>query len=245
MRRSCARWKADEQPWEELATLNDQVDTVRRAVSANLLEPEPQPEPPLGPWRATVAQVKALAPLVGLFRLEALDPADPASVDRLADTVRRLRQVRLPPLADVNGVMRAVGRADAVARLRDSLGVDPRTQPFERVRAAVQRRADKVAELLPDTVRLHDGVLSGMPERQPNPGLLVNAPTVRDAMALTPATLSRLRWQVPDWQDLPLLTSALPVAALARALGRAGPNPVRQSPCGPGCDAADAARASA
>lgn len=229
----------DCRPWEALARLNGQVDAVRRAAAARVFEAPPQEEP-LAPWRTLVARVKALAPLVAVVQAQKLDLTDPRAVDVLAATVRRLRQVALPELDDPPLLLRLIARNDAVARLRASLGADPRPHPFARVRAAVERRAEEAAALLPASVRIEAGALTGMPERQPNPGLLVNAATILAARALTPAVLDRMRWQVPDYQDLPLLTVGATVAALVQAMASLGENPVRQQPCGTGCDAAAA-----
>ncbi len=228
----------DRRPWSALAQLNDQVDAVRRAVQAGVFEPPPQPEPPLGPWRQVVGKVKALAPIVALGRMLQADLVDEGAVEQLAAVVRRLRQVRLPPLRDPGLVMRQVTRFDAVARLRDSLGADPQPVPFERVKGAVMQRLREAAEQLPPAVRLEDGALRGMPERQPNPGMLMNAATMQAARALTQPVLDRLQWQVPAFHEFPLLTAAAPVAALVRGMARVGPNPVRPSPCDRGCDAA-------
>jgi len=237
----------DRRPWEALAGLNDQVDTVRRAVAARVFdevqhegaphEGAPHEGVPLAPWRTMVAQVKALAPMVAVGQVQKLDFTDPRAVDALAATVRQLRRVTLPELQDAPLLLRLIARTDAVARLRASLGADPRPHPFARVRAAVERRAQEAAALLPAAVRIEGGSLAGMPLRQPNPGLLVNAETVRAARTLTPDVLDRLRWQVPDYQDLPLLTVGATVAALARAMASLGENPVQQQPCDAGCDA--------
>ena len=229
----------DRRPWEALARLNGQVDSVRRAAAARVFEAPPQ-EGPLAPWRTLVSGVKALAPLVAVVQAQKLDLADPSAVDVLAATVRRLRRVVLPDLEDPPLLLRMIARIDAVARLRASLGTDPRPHPFARVRAAVERRAAEAVALLPESVRMEAGALLGMPLRQPNPSLLVNAETIRVARTLTPEVLERLRWQVPDRQDLPLLTVGATVAALVQAMASLGEDPVQQRPCDAGCDAAAA-----
>ena len=227
----------DWRPWEALATLNGQVDAVRLSLSAGLFDGTRHVDVPLAPWRTMVAQVKALAPLVAIGQLQKLDFGDPRAADTLAGTVRKLRCVALPELADPALLLRLISRMDAVARLRDSLGADPRAYPFARVQAAVERRVQETLALLPEAIRIEGGALAGMPVRQPNPGLLINAETVRMARTLTPDVLDRLRWQVPNYQDLPLLTVGATVSALVRAMASLGENPVQQQPCGTACDA--------
>lgn len=230
----------DARPWEELAALDGQASAVQQAAAQGVFQPrdDPAEQEDVRAWRTLLVKVKALAPLVAIVQLEQLDLTEPEAVDELAETVRALRRVELPPLEDAPLLLRLIARTSAAARLQDSLGVDPRRLPFKRVRETVARRVEAAAKLLPEEAKVQDGRLTGMPLLQPNPSSLLNAPTVEEARKLTPEVLDRLRWQVPPYQDLPLLTVGATVAALVGGLSRLGTNPVRQSPCGRECDAA-------
>ncbi len=234
----------DARPWTRIALLNGQADTVRDAATQGVFEPkEEEPQAPVGPWRPLLAKLKAVAPLVAIAQWQEVDLADPEAVEHLARTVRKLRRVALPPLENPVLLMRVIARTSAIARLKNSLGADPRTVPFERVVRAVERKVEAAKRLLPEALRVTDGRLDGMPTVQPNPGQLLNRETVEQAQKITPETMDKLHWQVPPMHELDLLISGSPVAALAKLIKQLGPDPVRQTPCGPQCDAGAVARA--
>lgn len=174
-----------------------------------------------------------------------LDLGDPGWVDRLAITIRGLRLVVLPKLADVALVLNLVARNDAIGRLQASLGA----LPFPQLRLAVGLKLREVLALLPPGVHLNAGTLVGMPALLPNPSLIINAPTVGAATKLTASMTARLNWQVPDFAALSLLTVGSPVASLVAGLAglqgslSLGASPVRLNPCATGCDAMAAMRA--
>ena len=226
----------DATPWEEVAALNDHVDTVRDALGQGVLSPQ-EDDPPIGPWRPLLAKVKALAPLISVFRTLDLDPTDPETVEILADRVRRLRAVTLPTLDRTLPIYRLIARYSAIGRLQTSLGADPRTVPFNRVQRAVKRKVDAVVEQLPPQIRLVEDRLVGMAQCQPNPSQLLTATMVTQAQAIEPALLDRLHWNVPDYQQIELLTTAVPVVKLVTLLRTLGNDPIRTSPCDRGCDA--------
>lgn len=223
---------ADPRPWASLAALAAQADTVREAAAQGAFHPVQ--EAPITPWRPLLARLKALAPLLAVAQLLGVDPARGDLPEALAGLVRKLRAISVPALADPGLVMRLIAQGDAVARLRRSLGADPRGAPFARVRDAVLRKVDDAAALLPQTLKADGGRLTGAPARQPNPGSLINGDVIKLAQALPAAALARMQWQVPAFDQFPLLTTLAPVASLAAALGGAV---VRQAPCGPDCDA--------
>lgn len=230
----------DQRPWQELLVLNAHVDAVQAALDADLFENPPEPVEPFGPWREMLPKVKALAPLVSIGELLEVDWKDPAEV--LASRIRALALVRLPALANAPLVLRVLGKLDAIARLKASLGADPRPHPFERVEAAVRRKAQKVKERLPRAIQVQDGILEGLPHIQPNPFQVLNEDTVAKAREITPRVLERLTWQVPDYKEFSLLMTGLPVVQLASAITELGVSPVRDTPCGRDCDAARAMR---
>ncbi len=234
----------DQPPWERVALLNGQADTTRDAAVQRIFHPRPRQEDevPFGPWRETVVKLKALSPLVAIGQMLQLDFAEPSALDRLAAAVRPLRQVELPPLDDPGTVLRTLARNDAIGRLWTSFGRDPRPVPFERVARAVQDKLRRAVEALPDEVQYREGVLAGLPETPPNPSQLVNAATVAAARKLTQQMLDRVNWDVPRYEDLPLLASGSPVAALVGSLRRLGASPVQDAPCNRDCDAASAMR---
>ena len=86
-------------------------------------------------------------------------------------------------------------QTDAIARLQASLGADPLPHPFERVQAAVERKAAAVAAALPPGLGLQDGQLAGMPALLPRTRPVLNPETVAAARRLTPVTLDRLHWR--------------------------------------------------
>lgn len=249
----------DWRPWMALAQLNAQLDIIQAALTAGLFEAvqlQAQLDlqasalnPSLPAWRALLARLLALAPLIAITNTLKLDLQDPGWVDRLAITIRGLRLVVLPKLADVALVLNLAARLDAMTRLHASLGA----LPFAQLRLAVAAKLRAVLALLPPGLHLseggHAGVLVGMPALLPNPSLIINAPTVTAAARLTASMTARLNWQVPDFAALPLLTVGSPVAsvvtgmaALQASLGL-GVGPVRLSPCGTGCDAKAALQA--
>ena len=248
-----AELAADPTPWDTLAALNDGVDIVVRALDAGLLAPPTASaqltvsadaavagEPSIGPWRVLLAKIKALAPLIALFRALQIDPAQPGAVALLAEQVRLLRAITLPPIAQPLVLFQLINRFSAILRLQTSLGADPRTVPFSRVQLAVQRKVDALALRLPASLRLADGVVLGLPPRQPNPSLLLNPATIAHAQAIPFAMMEQLRWQVPEFQQLALLTTAAPLMSLVQLLRQLGIDPVMAAPCGGGCDAGTA-----
>lgn len=233
----------DATPWQSLAARNDQIDTVRAAVEQGVFAPPPdEKEPPFAPWRPLFAKLKALAPLVAVAQLLKLDFSETAAPDRLAEKVRALRQVKLPKLENPMRVMRVIARAQAITRLRDSLGADPLEHPWARLEAAVERKAAAVAERLPENLRVQQGKPIGLAPRQPNPSQIINADMLRLAEKISPEALTRLQWRVPSYDQIDLLTTAAPVATLARLMHVMGQNPIRATPCGRDCDAGAVAR---
>lgn len=229
----------DWRPWSALAQVDDQAQTVEDALDAGLFERE-RPVPPVDPalpaWRGLLARLLALAPLVALTRTLRVELRDPDWARRLGVVTRQLRLVSLPALADAATVLRVVARNDAMERLQARSG----PLPFREARQAVAARVRAVQSRLPPGVRMQQGVLVGMPALVPNPALIVNAPTVAAVAGLV---LPRLDWQVPAFGTLPLLTSGGPVATLVKGMAALGASPVRDTPCGPSCDAAAAVRA--
>ena len=229
----------DAAPWDDVAALNDQADAVRDALSQGLLSPpeDTGPDQPIGPWRPLLTKVKALAPLISVFRMLDLDPADADAAELLSDRVRRLRAVTLPPLEAPSTVYRLIARYNAIGRLQRSLGADPRKVPFARVQRAVHRKVDAVVTQLPAEVRLVEDRLTGMAQRQPNPSNLLTNSVIAQAQAINPALLQRLRWKVPEFDQLDMLTTAAPVVTLVTLLRTLGTDPIRTSPCSRSCDA--------
>ncbi len=218
--------------WQAVAARNDAADKVRAAILQRLFEPPPEPPPPLAPWLPLIRRIKLLSPLLALAQTTGLDLDQPDTPERLADIVRSLRAITMPALEDPGTVLRLLARSSAIARLKQSFGADPRDHPLARVRDAVQRKEDTVAHDLPPAVA--GG--APLPDLPANPSLIVTPAVVALARRADPDVLAQVRWSVPPTAQLPLLTTAAPVAALTRALARLGPTPVRSSPCDV-CDA--------
>ena len=224
----------DDQPWSDVSTLNDQADAVRIAAAADVFEPEAVKETPVAPWRPFLAKLKGLAPWIAIGQLLGIDLADPAALAVIAERVRALRAVRLPPLDDTVAVQRLVARASAIHRLERSLGFDPRKQSIAAIKALVDDKVLAAAAALPKAVRTTPDGLLVAPPRQPNPSLLASPAVVAVARRLPELALP---WKVPAFDQIPLLVTGSPVLALVRLLG---PGLVRTSPCNSGCDAASA-----
>jgi hypothetical protein len=224
----------DDEVWGRLAAQNSQADAVL-ATLPEVFDPEqPDSSPPLGPWRQLISQVKAIAPWVAVGQMLDLDLADPEAVSEIAEQVRKLRAVTLPPLEQPLVVHRMIARASSQDRLRRSLGIDPDDQPVEEVEALVRDKVDRAAESLPPALRAGPEGLEGAPVRGPNPSQLVNPAVMEAARKIQPQTLP---WKVPTYDQLPLLGSGAPVLSLVRLLG---PRIIRASPCAGTCDAAAA-----
>jgi hypothetical protein len=217
-------------PWEALANQCEQADRVSQAARARVFTPDPAEEPPtpIAPWRPLLAKMKALAPLIAIGQAPGLNFGSASMPEQLAERLRKLRAVALPPLDNPAIAYQTMARFDAIARLQRSLGADPRSVPFRRVKAAVDRRSAAASAAMPP---------GEPPPQPPNPGLLVTPDTIAAASAIPPATLDRLRWQAPRFDQLSVLTTLVPVAKLVGVLRGCGIEAVRQSPCDSGCDA--------
>jgi len=243
---------AAEPRWDALVTPLAQADLVARAAAAGILAlPAPNVRlaatlatgVPVAPWRPVLAKVKLLVPLVAIGQALSVDWTAPGAVDTLAALLRQLRALLLPPLTNLPMVLQLLARFDAAARLQLALGVNPRLVGPARVRAMVAARMTAAIRLMPPGLTLQAGVVAGLPPMQPNPSLILDPVVIRLALALRPPVLDRLRWQVPPFESLPLLTTGLPLASLLEALSKLGLDPIRHAPCGPVCDAAAAVQA--
>ena len=253
---------ADWRPWSALALLNGQLDTIRLALSAGLFESAHLQlnvalaasaiSPSLPSWRALLAQLMALLPVIAIVEMLKLDLSDPAAaLSTLAVTIRGLRLVGLPQLALPHLVMQLIARNDAIARLQASLG--PLPFPELRIQVALKLQAvlAMVAQVAPGlSVSATTGVLLGMPNLLPNPGLVINAATIAGASRLSASFMAGLNWNVAVGLELPLLTIGAPVASLVSGLvgvgvtadvsAGLGLGPVLLSPCDVLCDAGKA-----
>ncbi len=235
---SLAPLAEDWRPWAALARLNDQVDVVQKALAAKLFEQEQVEAEPLAPWRPLLAKLKPLLPVVAVVNMLELDTRDDpvTALKSLTLTLRRLRKVVLPPLARPQVIMQLIARNEAVARLESSIGA----LPFEVLRDKVVQKLEAVQEQLPPGVLIGStGQLEGMPPLEPNPSLIINAPTVAAAIRLNPVFVTGLNWNVSVDIDAPLLKVGEPVVALIKG-NRLARAQVRSSPCDGNCDAAAA-----
>jgi hypothetical protein len=233
----------DPTPWQELATLNDAADQVREAMDLGLLDPPPDllqayAEPaqePMRRWLPFLRQIRALVPLIAVPLQFGLDPEEPDLPAQLAQRLKPLRSLTLPPVADLPKILSLTSLFSAVARLRESLGTDPLQSGLATIRDQVQ---SKIAAL-PPLPRLDDLPSQAMVPYCPTRF----APRAVVAAALSPGmhTLAATHWQVPA--ALPALTG-MPVLSFITQLGRVLPRPpVQLSPCMTGCDAGRIMRA--
>jgi hypothetical protein len=233
----------DPVPWQELAALNHAADQVREAVEQGLLNPSPElvqayAEPagqPMRRWLPFLRQIRALVPLIAVPLQFGLDPEEPELPAQLAQRLKPLRSLTLPPVADLPKILSLTSLFSAVAQLQESLGADPLEVGLATVRDQVQ---SKIAAL-PPLPQLDD---------LPSPAVLPYCPTrfapravVAAALAPGMQTLAATNWQVPA--ALPALTG-LPVLSFITQLRRVLPQPpVQLSPCRTGCDSARIMRA--
>ncbi len=233
----------DPAPWQELAALNHAADQVREALEQGLLDPPPDlvqayAEPagqPMRRWLPFLRRIRALTPLIAVPLQFGLDPEQPDLPVQLAQQVKKLRSLTLPPVADLSKILNLTSLFSAVAQLRDSLGVDPLQTGLDAVRDQVQAKISAMPPLL-------------LPDELPPPAILPYCPTWIAprpvvAAALSPGLqgLAAANWQVPP--ALPVLTG-MPVLAFITQLARVLPQPpVQLSPCQTGCDSARILRA--
>jgi hypothetical protein len=236
----------DPTPWQALAAQNAAADQVREALDLGLFDLPPDlvqayAEPagqPMRQWLPFLRRIRALAPLIAVPLQFDLDPEEPELPAQLAQRLKPLRSLTLPPVADLPKVLSLTSLFSAVAQLQESLGVDPLQSGLAAVRDQVQA---KIAALPP--VPPLDAL--------PSPAVLPYCPTrfaplavVTAALAPGMQTLAAARWQVPPPAALPALQTGMPVLALITQLGRVLPRPPAQlSPCRTGCDAGRIMRA--
>ena len=139
----------DAGPWQSLAAQSEAADAVQEAAKSGLLDPSPEQveaysQPagrPMQQWLALLRQVRALAPLVAAANQLGLPLDQPEELaQRLADAVRKLRNVVLPPPAEPLEAARLMSLLSASDRLKQTLGVDPTEAGYQEVQRAVAKK---------------------------------------------------------------------------------------------------------
>lgn len=240
----------DPTPWQRLAAESEAADAVQQAAKTGLLNPsaeqvEAYSQPagqPMQQWLPLLRQVRALAPLIAAARQFGQPLDEPQTLaQRLADAVRQMRNLPLPPPADPAQSAqsaRLMALLSATGRLRQSLGVDPAQAGYAAVQKAVAAKTQAAAALLQRSRLAAPSNLPYCPTRLAPPAVM------QAATSEGVRTLAAIGWKVPPANTLPALQSGLPACTLARQMAaELGSSPVRQSPCGGGCDAARIMRA--
>ena len=235
----------DPGPWQRLAAQSEAADTVQQAAKSGLLDPSPEQveaysQPagrPMAQWQPLLRKVRDLAPLIAsAAQLGVPLDAPDSLLSKLAEAVRRLRNLAPPPLAETAFMGRLQSLLSAIDRLRRSLGVDPVKAGYANVERAVAARTEAADRLL----RQHPQP----PDNLPYCPTTIAPPAVLQAAASQGVRqLADVNWKVPAATALPALQSILPATALARQMAALGLDPVRSAPCGAGCDAARIMRA--
>jgi hypothetical protein len=242
----------DPAPWHRLADESEAADAVQQAAKSGLLDPSPEQieaysQPagrPMQQWLALLRQVRALAPLIAAAK-QLDQPPDESQTQqtltqRLADSVRKLRSVALPPLAEPAQAARLMSLLSASGRLRQSLGIDPAEAGYAEVQQAVAAKTAVAAAILR---RQQQAAPANLPYC---PSLIAPPAVVQAAGSDSVRELAAINWKVPPVTALPALQSGLSASTLAKQMAAAlGASPVRPGPCGQGCDAAKIMRAAA
>ena len=239
----------DAGPWQDLAAQSEAADAVQEAAKSGLLDPSPEQveaysQPagrPMRQWLALLRQVRALAPLVAAANQLGLPLDQPEELaQRLADAVRKLRNVVLPPPAEPLEAARLMSLLSASDRLKQTLGVDPAEAGYQEVQRAVAKKTQAAATLLQQMQRGQQQPPANLPYC---PTLLASPAVIKAATSEGARELAAINWKVPPASSLPALQSGLQASTLARQMTAVlGSSPVRQTPCGQNCDAAKVMR---
>jgi hypothetical protein len=241
--------RVDAREWTKLAAQNDAADRVAKALKDSLLKPseeqlEEYNEPggvPIRQWGDLLRPLRRLAPLIAAARQLDADVADPA---QLADALRRLSRLTLPPLEAPEQMQELGSALSAVQRLRSSLRENPLERGLAHARARVRWKLEAVEQALARTLPVEqDGVehlLTKLPRLPVTPTTLATADVVQAAQQAD--KLAALAWKVPE--QLPLVYTGLTTCALVEHLKDAlGTSPVQARPCDSHCDATALLRA--
>jgi hypothetical protein len=242
----------DAAPWQRLADQSEAADSVQKAAKSGLLDPSPeqvaaysQPAAaPMQQWLPLLRKVRALAPLLAAAKLLDAPLSDPQAVAQtMAEAVRKLRNLDLPPPAEPAQAARLMSALSAVQRLRQSLGVDPTEAGYAAVQKAVAEKTKAAAAIL----RQAQAQRTDPPPNLPYCPTRFAPPAVIEAAKSEGArALAAIAWKVPAANTLSALQSGLPASSLAKQIADAlGASPVRSAPCGSGCDAARLMKAAA
>lgn len=222
----------DTTAWTKLADTAAAAAQVAEAAQSGLFTPTPEVMDaylapaglPLEEWAALLDAVTALAPLIAAAPQLGPEMTEPGN---LAEAMRQLKSIAVPPLQDPLLVARLIGLFTATNTLQSVLGEDPAAAGYEAVAQLVQDKVDQSAAMIPPGAQ--------PPRVACNPTQMAPPAVVEAAMSPGIAKLAALTWQVPPAQTLPVLANVLPAAALAKALPGSA---VQRAPCAHGCDAA-------
>jgi hypothetical protein len=237
----------DASAWSELSATQSAVEQVQTANALGIF-PAPPPGPPMSMWRTFLSQLYPLLPMIAASTQLGLDPSGDIAA-QLSPMLRGLRQVQLPafPPASLLAMARLTTALSAVARLRNSLGIDPLAAGLPAVRDMVAERAADAARTIQSDHGMSPAALLALVNRLPRPSFLptLMAPpaVVQAAMRINAPALAAINWQVPPASSMPILSVGLPVVAFTTQLKAATGVSVSSAPCGGGCDAAVLMRA--
>ena len=259
----------DPTPWHHLAAESEAADTVQQAAKAGLLNPSPATiaaysHPagvPMQHWLPLLRQVRALAPAIAAAKLLDEPLTDPQSLaPRLAEAVRKLRSLDLPPPAESAQAAHLMSVLSATTRLQKSLGIDPTQAGYTAVRQAVAEKTRAAAAVL-TRAQSSQGQSASSSAQAASHGAAKTAAQAAASIPYCPTrfappavieaaqsegarALAAIGWKVPPAGSLPALQSGLPTTTLAAQIKAVlGVSAVRPTPCGQDCDAARLMRA--
>jgi hypothetical protein len=241
-----------------LAALAEAIAQVTIAIQAHLLDPLPAltqayanpAGSPMSAWHALLAALRSLVPLIAASSQLGLT-MDASFAAQLAVALRTLRAISLPPIR-FSAMAQLAASLSAVARLRQSLGIDPLQAGMAAVRAQIAARLAAMIGLLPPAYRTalaRPGLLSDaelvralrslLPKLPFCPSQLATPAVMAAALKVDAAAVAAIDWQVPALSAVPVLQIGLPTCMVAAQVqASVSVQAVLPAPCGSGCDAA-------
>jgi len=225
--------------WIHLSAAVSASAQVSAAARLGLFPPGmavPPMGPPLSLWRAFLAALRDLLPVIAIATQLKLDLSANLS-DQLAPMLRVMLRIPMPQISATASLMASLTAAlSAVAQLRATLGVEPLEMGVPAIRAMVSEHVSATVGLVEQSARCSLAELLGLlPKIEYCPTLMAPPAVVNAALSMN---LPPLTWQVPPMASLPVLSVGLPVAAFCAQLKAAMNLQAAVAPCGSGCDAA-------
>jgi hypothetical protein len=204
------------------------IDPLMPNASLALNEALGQPAPPPPAWAIPKLQLIAgYAPLVSIANTLKLDLGAPGALNTLASHIKALAALPgVPGLAGGNVMLPKLSLLASLANIHAVTGINlAASEGPAQARAMMSQLA---------SLKVTPPHLPAVP--------LPSVPNIKAVLGLGPALgpLSGLKWSIPPFSALPLLSSLLPAVSLVAQLQAVAPmlklpNVAVPSPCGGGC----------